>query len=37
LNQYLSVDADGNGVVNNQDFNLWTNNRSKVGILEIQN
>ena len=34
--QYLSVDGDGNGIINNVDYNLWIKNKSKMGELSIQ-
>jgi len=33
INVYLPADADGNGIINNQDYNLWKANRSKVSVL----
>ena len=36
INQYLPSDADGNGVINNIDFNLWKANGSKIGDISIQ-
>ncbi len=35
-NQYLAEDGDGNGVVNNLDFNLWKKNESQVGVNIFQ-
>ena len=37
LNQYLAIDADGNAVVNNQDYNLSKRNEGVNGVPELNN
>lgn len=36
IHDYNSTDADGNGVVNNLDFNLWKRNENQTGHPAIQ-